>query len=129
MSTIQGSEQPSTKRQALLYATYGSFTLGGFLLIAIILREVKKKRLQWRGIFEMKIPEMRRLGMYKYKDVTLPQFVVNELENIEKFESTAEDIWVVSFPRSGEVFDVLKLLKVHFRNFILLNLYITENIL
>lgn len=101
MSTIQGSEQPSTKRQALLYATYGSFALGGFLLIAIILREVKKKRLQWRGIFEMKIPEMRRLGMYKYKDVTLPQFVVNELENIEKFESTAEDIWVVSFPRSG----------------------------
>ena len=104
MSSQTSYQQPSNKAQALLYATYGSFALGGFLLLAIILREVKKKRLQWRGIFEINIPEMKRLGMYKYKDVTLPEFVVNELENIENFESTTEDIWVVSFPRSGNFF-------------------------
>ncbi|XP_045196251.2 sulfotransferase 1E1-like [Mercenaria mercenaria] len=100
-TTNTSSQQPTVRTQALLYATYGSFALGGFLLIAILLRELKKKRLQWRGIFEMKVPGMKRLGMYKYKDVTLPEFVVNELENIEKFETTADDIWVVSFPRSG----------------------------
>lgn len=100
-SSTHSSGEPSARAQALLYATYGSFALGGFLIIAILLRELKKKRLQWRGIFEMNIPGMKKLGMYKYKDVTLPEFVVNKLENIENFETSSEDIWVVSFPRSG----------------------------
>lgn len=69
----------------------------------------------------MNIPEMKRLGMYKYKDVTLPEFVVNKLENIENFETSPDDIWVVSFPRSGEIISktILKRKWFQIRTFIM----------
>lgn len=95
------SGEPTVKAQALLYATYGSFALGAILITAIALRELKKRRLQWRGIYQMDVPELKRLEMYKYKDVTLPQFVVSQLDEIENFDTSPDDLWVVSFPRSG----------------------------
>lgn len=95
------SKESSSGRQALLLAVYGSFAVGGCLLFAIFLRWFKKKRLLLKGIHCMDVPEFKRLSLYKYKDVVLPEFVINNLEDIEKFETCTDDIWVVSFPRSG----------------------------
>ena len=61
-------------------------------------------RLSFKGIQEMAVPAWRRVKLYKYKDVSLPGFVVNQLDDIEKFEVRPDDVWVVSFPRSGLIY-------------------------
>ncbi|KAL4233403.1 sulfotransferase [Mactra antiquata] len=95
------SENSASRRQALMYAIYGSFALGACLWFAIFLKWFKKKRLLLRGIQSMYVPEFKKLELYKYKDFVLPEFVINTLDDIEKFDTCADDIWVVSFPRSG----------------------------
>ena len=100
--TSQNSE--SKHRHKLLLATYLSFGIGAVLITAIIAREVKRMRLSFKGIHEMAVPAWRRVKLYKYKDVSLPGFVVNQLDDIEKFEVRPDDVWVVSFPRSGLIY-------------------------
>ena len=89
-------------RHKLLIATYISFGIGAVLITAIIAREVKRARMKFRGIYEMNVPAWRRVKLYNYKDFALPEFVINQLEDVEKFEVKSDDVWVVSFPRSGE---------------------------
>ena len=94
-------ESGSQHRHKLLIATYISFGIGGVLLTAIVAREIKRMRLSFKGIQEMNVPAWRRVKLYKYKDTALPGFVVNQLDDIENFEVRDSDVWVVSFPRSG----------------------------
>ena len=96
------SHKTETKhRHKLLVATYISFGIGVVLITAIIAREVKRMRMRFRGIHEMNVSAWRRVKLYKYKEVALPGFVINQLEDVEKFEVKPDDVWVVSFPRSG----------------------------
>lgn len=88
-------------RHKLQLAIYVSFGIGAAVITAIVIREAKRIRGSFKGIQEMDIPAWRRFQLYKYKDVCLTEFVVNQLDDIEKFEVRPNDVWVVSFPRSG----------------------------
>ena len=99
---VTNQSEPQHKHK-LLIATYISFGIGAVLITAIIAREVKRTKMKFRGIYEMNVPAWRRVKLYKYKDFALPQFVINQLEDVEKFEVKSDDVWVVSFPRSGGV--------------------------
>ena len=100
--TVSNDSNSSQSRHRLLIATYISFGIGGILLSAIAFREIKKVRLRWRGIVEIDDPAWRRVKLYKYKDCAIPGFVVNQIDDIENFEVKEDDVWVISFPRSGK---------------------------
>ncbi|KAL3882635.1 hypothetical protein ACJMK2_028959 [Sinanodonta woodiana] len=96
-----GSGNTESRRQKLLLATYVSFGIGGILVLAILGREFNKARLRFRGIVQVDDSAWRRVKLYKYKDVSIPGHVVTILDNIENFKVREDDIWVVSYPRSG----------------------------
>ena len=100
--SIDNTKKQSTSQQGLMMAIYGSFAVGAFLLMAIFFREFKKQKLRLKGIHPFRVSCLRKLQLYRYKDFVLPDFVVNNLDDIQSFEGRPEDIWVVSFPRSGE---------------------------
>lgn len=96
-----GEESVQTKSQLIMIPIYGSFVMGFFLLLAIALREWKKMQLRHKGIEQMYEKAFGRAKMYTYKGVVLPEFIVEQFDDLQKFETRADDIWVISFPRSG----------------------------
>ncbi|KAH3734510.1 sulfotransferase 1C4-like [Dreissena polymorpha] len=95
------ASEPTMKDHILKVAIYGSFLVGCGLFAAIGMREYKRYRLKKKGIEFLNIKEWGRLDVYKYKGYMLPNFVINQIDALEKFETNSNDVWVVSFPRSG----------------------------
>ncbi|XP_033741699.1 sulfotransferase 4A1-like [Pecten maximus] len=90
------------RRPQLLFAIYLSFFMGGCLIFAIVLREFDESKQRWKGVERVRDSlQTGRPQMIKYRDTILPIFVEKILDDVENFESNENDIWVVSFPRSG----------------------------
>jgi len=90
------------RAKVLQFASYGSFGIGGCILLAVILRELEKGKQRIKGIERIKDPLLgRRPKMILYKDVMLPNFVEKTIDDIEKFQVREDDVWIVSYPRSG----------------------------
>lgn len=61
-----------------------------------------KRRL--KGIENMTEENTRKMKhFFRYKGVVLPQFTENIVHKFENFEVRPDDVWVVSFPRSGTI--------------------------
>ena len=95
------ASEPTMKDHVLKVAIFGSFLIGCGLFTAIGIREYKRYRLRKKGIEFLNIKEWGRLSVYKYKGYLFPDFVINQIDALEKFETNSNDVWVVSFPRSG----------------------------
>ncbi|OWF55574.1 sulfotransferase 4A1-like [Mizuhopecten yessoensis] len=98
----QQDKKLSAKRQHLMYFIYLSFAMGGCLVVAIVLNQLDETKQRFKGIERVKDElQTGRPQMIRYKDTMLPIFVERILGDIEDFETDENDIWVVSFPRSG----------------------------
>ncbi|KAL5010019.1 hypothetical protein ScPMuIL_012324 [Solemya velum] len=79
--------------------------IGVLLIGAIIKRDViDRARNRFQGIEEIESPITKgRYKLYKYKDVVIPPFALQYIKDssIENFEVREDDIWIVSYPRSG----------------------------
>lgn len=94
----------ATRRKRLTVATYISGAIGAVLLSAIILRYYSRIKKKASGIEELKIPEFsfgRRPFLYKYRGYIFAQFFLDQLRDIHTFEVREDDIWVLTFPKSG----------------------------
>lgn len=99
------STKPNKNRlKALTYATYMSGTIGLLLLSAIAYRYYGRFQKRARGIEELDVPLYgRRSRVFcKYRGYVIPTDVINTVINdIPWFEVRPDDVWVVSFPKSG----------------------------
>ena len=41
---------------------------------------------------------------YSIMDYVIPEFIVNKLQDLKAFEVRKSDVWVASFPKSGELY-------------------------
>lgn len=107
-----------SRRKRLMNLTYISGFIGVCLLSAIGIREYKRHQYRARGLEGLKIRQYgRRPVMYRYRGFVLPDFAVNDIENVHSFEVREDDVWVVSFPKSGESFYILMIsLKEHLQS-------------
>lgn len=103
-----GSKRQDPKK-LLMVATYISFGIGGALLLAMLYKWTCKAVRRLQGIEDVKDPVFGlRPIMIRYKDVILPKFTSNILKDVESFEVREDDVWVVSYPRSGKTVIVFK---------------------
>lgn len=101
-SAIKRGENEGVDRRILLMV-YGSCALGALLISTIAYSQLKtlyKRVVHGVHTFTDK-PFGRRQKLIKYKDVILPAMLEKTLDAIRKFTVRADDVWVVSWPRSG----------------------------
>lgn len=97
-------KQPMQKNQMLLLFTYISGFIGAGLLTAIVFRQYSRMSRRAQGIEDIKIRHYgRRPHLFKYRGYVYPDYVVSDLRSIHQFDSREDDIWVVSFPKSGNL--------------------------
>lgn len=87
----------------ILYLVYGSCAIGAILISSIAFTYLRNlyKRFAY-GIHTFYDPPFgRRQKLIKYKDVILPAMLEKKLKEIRKFTVRADDVWVISWPRSG----------------------------
>lgn len=90
----------------LLIATYVSGAIGATLLAAIGYRAFGRFKKRARGIEEIDEPFYGRRKQYicRYRGYTLPSSLIDTIANdVPWFEVRDDDIWVVGFPKSGEL--------------------------
>ena len=90
----------------LMIATYISATIGGLLLIAVGLRFYGRFRKRARGVEEVDSPLFgRRSRVFcRYRGYSIASILVDTVVNdIPRFEVRPDDIWVISFPKAGEI--------------------------
>ena len=97
----KANQAKGLKDTILMVAIYGSFAIGAGLFIAIGIKEYNKFKLKNKGIKLLSIKEWGRLKLYSYKGYVLPDFIINQFDDLINFETRSDDVWVVSFPRSG----------------------------
>lgn len=87
----------------LMMAVYGSFALGGCLLLVIGYSYTERVKKRMTGIVRVSNREVKngKKTLIKYKGYTLPNFMESSIPDIDDFKTNADDIWVVSYPRSG----------------------------
>jgi hypothetical protein len=88
-------------RKYLLWATYVSFGFGASLFIAIANSYSEKVLRRAKGIEDERSMNGRKTKFIRYKGVVLPKFAEQTLDKLNTFEVRTDDVWVVSFPRSG----------------------------
>lgn len=100
----------------LKWAIYGSMILGTTLLSYIAYDVLKRRRLWKKGIVPVPTNETGGMRLFVTKNYTLPEMVSNSLYDIQAFETCEDDIWVISFPRSGKVYmyQTLNAIHMHF---------------
>lgn len=92
----------------ILYLVYGSCAIGAILISSIAFTYLRNmyKRLAY-GIHTFYDPPFgRRQKLIKYKDVILPAMLEKKLKEIRKFTVRADDVWVISWPRSGKKLEI-----------------------
>lgn len=100
-SHSQSGPTGSVNRKYLLWATYVSFGFGASLFIAIAKSYSEKVLRRAKGIEDERSMNGRKIKFIRYKGVVLPKFVEQTLDKLNTFEVRTDDVWVVSFPRSG----------------------------
>lgn len=95
-------DQKSKVDTLVIYSIYGSMLLGTCLLSYIAYDILKRRNLRKKGIVRLDKREAGRMPLIEYKNWVLPDMVVNEIKEIETFETTEDDVWVISYPRSGK---------------------------
>ncbi|XP_059166322.1 sulfotransferase 1E1-like isoform X2 [Physella acuta] len=97
-----GFKQPTQKNQMLLLFTYLSGLIGAGLLTAIVFRQYSRMSRRAQGVEDIKIGHYgRRPHLFRYRGYVYPDYVINDLRSIHQFDSREDDVWVVSFPKSG----------------------------
>ncbi|KAK6987316.1 estrogen sulfotransferase [Biomphalaria glabrata] len=92
----------ATRRRTLLLFTYLSGFIGAMLLTAIGLRHYARMARRAQGIEDIKLRQYgRKPQLFRYRGYVFPDFVVNDIKNNLHFEVREDDVWVVSFPKSG----------------------------
>ncbi|XP_014780530.1 sulfotransferase 4A1 [Octopus bimaculoides] len=87
----------------IIYMVYASITIGALLLGTILFSRLKimyKKFVHDIDTY-YDAPFGRRQKLIKYKGVVLPAMLENDLPKIRDFDVRPDDVWVVSWPRSG----------------------------
>ncbi|CAL1537993.1 unnamed protein product [Lymnaea stagnalis] len=91
-----------SRRLKLLLLTYLSGFIGVCLLSSIAFRYYSRMGRSALGIEDIKVPQYgRKPQLFRYRGFVYPDFVVNDVKSIHQFDVREDDIWVVSFPKSG----------------------------
>ncbi|CAC5422230.1 unnamed protein product [Mytilus coruscus] len=101
-TTRSCSNNPDQGRfKRVLKAFVGTFCLGT-VIVGLLASSKIKRRLA--GIENVEDSAWNPIKHYiQFKGVVLPQFTENNVHTFETFEVRPDDVWVVSFPRSGTV--------------------------
>jgi len=87
----------------ILYcAMIGSVVLGTSLMSYIGYDMYKRRKLQGKGIKTIHKTESGGMKLFEYKNFVLPQMACNAMNEVKDFDTSEEDVWVVSYPRSGQ---------------------------
>lgn len=100
-SHSQSGPTGSVNRKYLLWATYVSFGIGACLFIALAKSYSGKVVRRSKGIEDERSMNGRKTKFIRYKGVVLPKFAEQTLDKLKTFKVRTDDVWIVSFPRSG----------------------------
>ena len=91
-----------SRRQKLTFFTYLSCAIGVCLVGTILYEQFKKLGRTALGMEPLKIREYgRRPFLFRYRGFILPDWLVDDVKDIHEFPVREDDIWIVSFPKSG----------------------------
>ena len=99
----------AVRKKRLTFATYLSGIIGAILLSAIGLRYYNRVKRKAAGAEEVKVKEYsfgRRAWMYKYRGYVFSDLFLERLRDIHTFDIREDDVWVVTFPKSGEFIQI-----------------------
>lgn len=86
-------------KKYLWYLVISTFIVGACMLSTVGYSKVRRRL---KGIENVTDENTRKMKhFFRYKGVVLPQFTENIVHKFENFEVRPDDVWVVSFPRSG----------------------------
>lgn len=104
------STRPDRNRvKGLMVATYISAAIGGLLLTAVGFRFYGRFKKRARGIEEVDCPLYgRRSRVFcRYRGYIIPSSIIDTVVyDVPRFEVRPDDVWVVSFPKAGEYFQL-----------------------
>ncbi|XP_023227898.1 estrogen sulfotransferase-like [Centruroides sculpturatus] len=104
---INGSayEHKNLKPMRPVKLLFSTALFGGTLMTAMVLRKRLRRDLEdiYRDCTVLpKDPNYRhKVLTYSYKNYILPEFVIKNMKEIQKFEVRDDDIFVVAFPKTG----------------------------
>ena len=103
-STIKRRGEKDGVENWIMLMVYGSCAVGAILISSIAFSHLQKLYKRFvHGIHIFYDPPFgRRQKLLKYKDVIIPAMLEKKLDEIRKFTVRADDVWVVSWPRSGK---------------------------
>lgn len=96
-------ERRSVKNTLIMYSIYGSMLTGTCIFLYILYDTLKKRSERKKGYESLNTRETGGMRLTKYKGYVLPEIAALNVEDIQTFETSEEDVWLVSYPRSGEL--------------------------
>lgn len=91
------------KKMQLVKKLSSTILFGGTFVAVLLLRKRKKPDAAFQN--SSLLPQNpwyhKNFALYRYKGFVLPRFVMKTMDAVEKFECRNDDIYVVSFPKTG----------------------------
>ncbi|XP_071114288.1 sulfotransferase 1C2-like [Haliotis cracherodii] len=100
---FNSSSQQTPFQRKIQIATYISCGIGACLLSAIGWRQYTRFTRKARGAEAIRDQAVtgRQIISYRYRGFIIPAFMVDNLDDLHRFQVREEDIWIVTFPKAG----------------------------